>query len=447
MARNRRNTIRISIAFLSAWSGFMLILYFLRGVTWFHLGDFRFRTAMAYHGILIPAWLMLALAYSRIIDHSRFIGNLLGTGAVSAGILTGIGSVLINNRGVSLGTGIQVTGMILAEITVLGIIIGSFWHHFKTPQNGIDTTAWWTVSIGLVGLSLATPLGHLAGAAKDLGEKLPILVRHAALLGLSPKAVVDGYVGSHSHQVLAAFLAAGFALPLIGRAPGKPSAVKLMEKIGLVVVAGATIAQLALYQYCAFSGWEPPDLFSNGPNGLPLDDFILIVLGLGMLLLLPSLLATGKEIISAEDHSRYTNRIVTLILLAYMISVVFLGLYIEFHEQYFGHGVGNAAGVPNDLAYIRAHLLFGFMVIPILMGTLLNGSLLTSRKQICFSTVFAIIVIIAGIAGTFLWTFFLNDTVIKITIFLTIVFLFVYSLQLIISTGYISHRKNILERE
>ena len=436
MVRNRRDTITFSIAFLSAWSGFMLILYFLRGINWFHLGDFRFRTAMAYHGILIPAWLMLALAYSRIIVPSQFIRNLLGTGAVSASILTGIGSALIHNQRVSLGTDLQVTGMILAEITVLAILVGSFRHHFKTPQDDINATAWWTVSIGLVGLSLATPLGHLAGAAKDLGEKFPILVRHAALLGLSPEDVVDGYVGSHSHQILASFLAAGFALPLVGRVQGKPRAAKLMEKIGLIVIAGATIAQIALYQYCAFSGWEPPDLFSSGPNGLPLDDFILVVLGLGMLFLLPALLATGKM---TEDYSRYINRIVALILLSYVISVVFLGLYVEFHEQYFGHGVGNATGVTNDAAYIRAHLLFGFMVIPILLGTLLNGSLLPRRRQLVLSVVLATIVILAGIAGTFLWTIFLNDTVMRISILLTTVFLVVYSLQLIISARYVSH--------
>ena len=442
MVKNEHEALSISIAILSAWSGLMFVLYALIAVSWFHLGDFSFRTAMVYHGILIPAWMMLALAYSRHIEHSDFIRKLLGTGAVSASILTGIGSALIRDQGFSLGTGIQVTGMILAEITVLAIIIESFWHHFRTPQNGINATAWWTVSIGLVGLSLATPLGHLAGAVKDLGEKFPIFVKHVALLGLTPKDVVSGYIGSHSHQILAAFLAAGFALPLIRKSFGKPDVVYFMEKIGLFVMTVATIVQVALYQYCAWFGWEPPDLFSNGPNGLPLDDFVLVVLGLGMLLLIPSLLAKDKKTFTPEDYSQFIRGIVTILLIAWMISVVALGLYIEFHEQYFGHGEGNALGVLKDLAYIRAHLLFGFMIIPMLLGALLNGNLLNTKRQKWFIAGFTILVVITGFIGTFVWTFFLNSLILKISIAFITIFLLVFASQLARAGEYLSHSNN-----
>ncbi len=428
--KNKIEALNMSVAILSAWSGLMLALYALIGVSWFHLGDFSFRTAMAYHGILIPAWMMLVLAYSRHIEHSDFMKKLLGTGAVSAGILTGIGSALICGQGFFLGTGIQVTGMILAEITALAIIVQSFRHHFRTPPNGINTFAWWTVSIGLVGLSLATPLGHLAGAVKDLGENLPIFVKHAALLGLSPKAVLSGYIGSHSHQILAAFLAAGFALPLMRKPFGKPDVVSFMEKVGLFVMATATIAQVALYQYCAWFGWKPPVLFSSGPNGLPLDDFVLVVLGLGMLLLIPALLVKDKRTLPSEAYSRFVGGIVTILLIAYLISVVALGLYIEFHEQYFGHGAGHALGVLNDTAYIRAHLLFDFMIIPVLLGALLSVSLINTKRQKWFITVSTILVVKTGLIGVFVWTFFLNSLILQISIALTAIFLLLLAPQL-----------------
>ena len=78
MVKNERNILNMSITILSAWSGLMFVLYALLGVSWFHLGDFSFRTAMAYPGILIPAWMMLALAYSRPIELSYLIMKWLG---------------------------------------------------------------------------------------------------------------------------------------------------------------------------------------------------------------------------------------------------------------------------------------------------------------------------------------------------------------------------------
>ena len=408
----------------------MLITYTLIGVNWLHLGDFSFRTAMAYHGILIPAWLILVLTYFQYTEHSNFSEKLLGIGAVSAGILTGIGASLIHKQGFTLGTTIQIMGMILAEIIVLTIIIISFKYYFTTPQGNINTTAWWTVSIGLIAMLLATPLGHLAGAAKDLGEKFPIVLKHAEILNLPTKDVIEGYIGSHSHQVMAAFLAAAFTLPLIRKSQEEPEVVNFLEKIGLFVIIATTIAQSVLYQYCAWFGWEPPDLFPNGPNGLPLDDFILVLLGLGMLLLIPALFG-GNKSIDEKDYSQYINITVAIILLAYMVSVVAFGVYIEFHEQYFGHGESNAPGVLNDTAYIRAHLLFGFMIIPILLSTLLNGNLLNKKKQLYLSTGFAISIIVTGFVGVFVWTLLLNSIVIKISISLTVLFLLVYAFQLL----------------
>ena len=443
--KNKNRALNICIAVLSGWSGIILIIFTLIGVQWFHLGDFSFRTAMAYHGILIPAWLMLVLAYFRYIEHSNILEKLSGIGAVSASVLTGIGAALIHKPGFSLRTGIQVTGMILAEITVLSIIIISFRYYFITSQDDINKAAWWTVSIGLIAMLLALPLGHLAGAAKDLGDKYPLLLKHAEILNLPTKDVIDGYIDSHSHQVLAAFLAAAFTVPLIRKSRGKSGIVNFLKKIGLFVIVTATIAQSALYQYCAWFGWEPPNLFSNGSNGLPLDDFILVILGLGMLLLIPALLARDKSI-NGDNYSRCINRIVAIIMMAFIISVVAIGVYIEFHEQYFGHGEGHAPGVLNDMAYIRAHLLFGFMIVPILLGTLLNANLLSDKKQLYFLAGFATLVIVIGFVGTFVWTFFLNSTIIKISVFLTVLFLLVFAFQLVISTKHVLH-SHILEHQ
>ncbi len=427
MAKNKNKTLNNSITILSAWLGFMLILFALNGVSWFHLGDFSFHTAMAYHGLLIPAWMMLILAYAQYIECSDFIKKLSGMGSVFASILVGIGSILSHKQGVSIGTVIQVTGMVIAEITALIIIIESFRDYFISSENSFNRTAWWTVSIALIGLSLATPLGHLAGAVEDLGMKFPIFIKNVTLLGQPKEDILGGYIGSHSHQIVAAFLAAGFTLPLIQETHRRQNVEFFMEKIGLLIIMGATIAQVVLYQYCAWFSWEPPTLFSKGPNGLPLDDFILVVMGMGMLLLIPVLFVKNKKAFDIGNYSKFVRFNIAVLLITYMISVIAIGLYIEFHEQYFGHGEGNASGILNDLAYIRAHLLFGFMIIPMLLGTLLNINLLHHDRQKWVITAFAILVVLTGLLGMFMWTFFLNSLLLKISIIFTTIFLLVFA--------------------
>ncbi len=436
MRDKKEKMMRIIISSLYGWVGFMFLIYMIVNVNWFHTGDFNFRTAMAYHGILIPTWLILALSYLQHIEDLASILKLAGIGAVSASVFTGVGSAFIHKPGISFGTILQVTGMIMAEIIVLMIIIKSFQYFFKTSENNLNKSAWWTISIGMLSLSLATPLGHFAGAIKDFGNKFPLLLKHSNFLGVSPKDAVDGYIGSHSHQILAAFLAIGFALPLIKTTIKKSGAVKILEKTGLSLIILATVSQTVLYQYSAWFGWEPPDLFANGPNGLPLDDFILVILGIGMLLLIPSLFTKGKEKIALKDYSHSINRVLVIILTAYMIAIVILGLYIEFHEQFYGHGEGTALGVPYDMAYIRAHMIFGFMIIPILIAVLVNGKLIKNRERLYVLLWFTVITVLIGAIGTFVWTISLNP------FFLIVSLRFTVALLLFISYAILKSKKS-----
>ncbi len=416
-----------TISILSMWIALMLALYSIVGIKWFHAGDFSFRTAMAYHGILIPAWLLLLISYSRHFSRSDFMIKLLSVCAISGAILTGTGSLFIHSQGISFGTIVQVIGMIIAEITALLIIIASFIYYFKNKEIHHNQIAWWTVSLSLIGLSVAAPLGHIAGAAKDFGASFHLFINFANKLGLSANDAIDGFTDSHSHQILSAFLAAAFSMPFLQEVNKKQNVLSL-EKIGLFIVLIATIAQVFLYQYCAWTAWEPPTLFSNGVNGIPLDDFILSILGLGFLFLIPSLLRKNKKRVSIDYYSHFTKQILSIILIAYIISVVALGIFIEFHEQFFGHGQANSLGLVNDLSYIRAHILFGFMIIPVLLAVLLNKSSLdAARGQKTIDLWFILFLIIIGFIGVFAWTFFLFPSILKISFYLSIVYLFMFA--------------------
>ena len=275
-------------------------------------------------------------------------------------------------------------------------------------------------------MSLATPLGHIAGAAQYLGHHFALFRKYVAMLGLKPDAVIDGFIGSHSHQVVAAFLASGFAIPFMRKSWGKSHFSNTLTMMGLIIISTATVMQVALYEYCAWFAWEPPDLFASGPNGLPLDDFILVILGIGLLLLLPAFLAKNKTTSNGMDYSRFTGGLLSMLLVAYIISVVALGLHIEFHEQFFGHGEGNAPGVANDLAYIRSHLLFGFMILPVLLGILLNVSLSKARGRDLLFGVLVTLAVATGLAGALLWTFALNVFWLELSYIFTIIVLLVF---------------------
>ncbi|NOY82120.1 MAG: hypothetical protein GXP31_14075 [Kiritimatiellaeota bacterium] len=409
-------------AFLMTWCGSMIVLESLVGIHWFDPGDLDWRTAMAYHGVLIPAWMLLVLAYARTIAGlSESRRRWIGLGGIGAAVFAGVGAVLIRREGACPGAMLQVFGMTLGDLTALAVLVFAFRSHFCRNHHpaGRDSLSWWTVSTAMVALSLATPLGHLAGAVRDFGKQVFVFSRHAALLGMAPEDVLDGYIGSHSHQIVAAFLAAAFVLPLLRSSQRQSGIMARIRRVGLIVVVGATVVQAVLYQYCAWLGWEPPNLFAEGPNGMPLDDLILVCLGCGLLLLVPSLWRTDREPKASTCGAPSALPRLTALLLLCFLAVVALGVYIEFHERFFGHAEGAAAGVANDAAYIRGHLLFGFMMIPILLGVLLHADGFLATR--CRARLFSIPVLaVAGLgtAGMFLWTFSLNPVLLAVTIFL-----------------------------
>ncbi len=418
--KNNPTDFRGVAAFLMVWTGAMLMLDAAAGVHWFQPGDFDWRTAMAYHGILIPAWMLLVLAYARTAaELSEPSRQWIRAGAAGAAIFTGVGGLLIRREGLSAGALLQILGLTFADVTALIALVSAFRDHFRRKEfAGEQRLAWWTVSIAMVALSLATPLGHLAGAVRDLGKSFFLFSAHVSALGKPADAVLDGYVGSHSHQIVAAFLAAAFVLPLLRSSQAPGGIAQRARRLGLALVLAATVAQAGLYQYCAWLAWEPPDLFANGPNGMPLDDFVLALLGIGLLLLVPALWAAPAKTESRPPaHPAAMGRLTAALLLCFLAGVVALGVWIEFHEGFFGHAEGAAPGVANDEAYIRAHMLFGFMILPLLLGTLLHAhSFLTNRRRDRLFAILVSVIAALGTAGVFLWTFSLDALLLEIAL-------------------------------
>lgn len=389
---------------------------FWTGVQWFALGDFEWREAMTVHAVLIPAWMLLALASLEQLGPAGGVkwNSLVGWTSVVSSLLAGAGALTIRTEGISAGSVIQGLGMALADLAGIAVLATLVLPVSRESHRGCYGLALWTLIASLAAVSAATPLGHLAAGVKALGNQFFVFHTHASMMGLEPKKVLEGYVGSHGHQIVAAFLAAAFVLPLVRKRITRPG-LDWAQTCGLSLVLLATVAQVAVYQASAWLGWEPPTLFVRGPSGVPLDDIVLALLGGGFLLLIPALTAPAGGAGNGRTGSRPAYGAFVPLLMAFAIAIVGLGLYIEFHEEFFGHGEETGApGRLKDLAYIRSHLLFGCMIIPLLLGSLSHVPLSLGKTMRLAIHAIGGAAVLSGSAGVFWWTFALEPFLMKL---------------------------------
>lgn len=409
--------LRRPAAILICWMTLLLLAAPFFGITWFTPGDLSYREAMYYHGIGISAWMVLILVAASLASkpNKTSINSAISLGSVASGLLAGVGGILMRQEGVSPGTIIIIAGMVLGDLTALTVILLLLYDLWTSRGMANKVFARSTLIIALASLSLSTPLGHLAGMVQDFGDSFPLFALHLSLVEAKAEDVLGGYIGSHSHEIIAAILAAALLMPAIIYKGNLKPWQNMLDKAGCAIILISTIAQTVIYQYSAWFAWVPPTLFEAGPNGMPLDDIVLTILGIGMLLLLLTFLpVAGDKILEAYKSQRAFRSAIALLALTFIISIVGLGIYIEFHEEFFGGGEGSAPGVVNDLSYIRGHIVFGFMILPALFAASLAGLRLPPSKRGILASWVTILTAILGGLGMYLWTFYLNSTLIEV---------------------------------
>jgi hypothetical protein len=408
---------------LVCWMALLLIAAPFLGINWFNPGDLSYREAMYYHGIGVSAWMVLVLvaAGSTLKPYKPIVYSIIGVGSVSSGLLVGIGGAMVGQEGISLASVVITVGMVVGDLTALISVLLLLYDLWTSRGLADKILARSALIVALASLSLSTPLGHLAGMVQDFGEGFPPFAFHLSLIGAKAEDVLGGYIGSHSHEIIAALLAAMILVPaVIYRGKQKPWQ-NIFERAGCAIIILSTIVQTAIYQYSAWWAWEPSTLFESGPNGMPLDDVVLAILGIGMLLLSLTFLPIAGDKVSEVNKSRRAFRsAIAILAFTFIISIVGLGIYIEFHEAFFGGGEGSAPGVVNDLAYIRGHILFGFMILPALFAASLAGLQLPSYRRGILASLITISAGVLGGLGMYFWTFYLNSTLMEVCYFVAV---------------------------
>ncbi len=430
----------LGIFVAACWISVALILSPFSGCHWLVPGDFKYGVAMYYHGLMVPVLILLYLLTVNMLPLKVLNKRIYGIGAISSILFVGLGSIFNLKKGLSLAAIIQIIGMVTTDI--LGIVLAfalgiSVIQDEKTSR--ISTPSWVLLS-SMIAILVAAPLGHLSGWAIDLGIKsFPGATALLHATGMKVQDFQDGLIGSHSHLIVFAVLCGLVAITAISLGYESFSGWKRrVSTWGLWMIMISILSATVIYLISAFLGWEPPTFFASGPNGIPLDDLVLTFGETGFLVLMFGLAGAsaqiGKECIASF---KIMNRIAIFINWIFgFLGVVVWGIYIEFNEVFYGTGAPHAPGALNDLVFIRAHLLYGFLFLPIIFSILLAVETRHNQNRgipgpwLNILALVSMLGMILSLVGEFMWITTLNNS------------LFLYGI-VIISTGVVAGAINL----
>lgn len=412
---------RPALVVVAAWIALALTLSLGLGVDWPAVGDFDDRTILRYHALMVPLLVMVYLLVVETLEVSGLRKPLYGGAAVVAVALAGPAGLFIRPGRLSLGTLVQVAGMTLTDI--LGVVLIASLVRTAFRRKVRASAALWLVVGSLAAVLLAAPFGHLAGWGVDLGlASFPGVPAWARAAGMSLEGFQEGLVGSHSHLIVAATLSGLVALAAV--VLGYESAQggkKTMSRVGAVVALVGLAAAAALYVVSALVGWNPPAVFVSGlhrENGMPLDDVILVLTGVGWVLLLMGA-ATAPAGLRRGVDSGVKAAMVLNVLFGF-VAAVGVGVYIEFHETFFGGGELPAPGALHDQAYIRAHMVYAFMLLPMVLAFLLaQRPAGRGRPWSRWCAGLALVGMTLGLLGELVWVGALHSSVFVASLYVT----------------------------
>ncbi len=401
-----------AIFFAVCWIVVALILSPLFRVHWFSPGDFSYSGAMYYHGIMVPVLILLFLLTQKVLSLKLANSRIYSAGAILSVLLVGLGSIFNAGEGISFAAIVQIIGMAMTDFLGITLVAALAIFALKNSKTGKIGIAFWLLFSSIIAILLAAPLGHLAGWFLDVGVKsFPGSSILLDTIRVTPDEFQEGLVGSHSHLIVAALLCGLAAVTAIcfqdqSCADWK----KRVSILGLWVTFVSLLLATVIYVFSALTGWEPPAFFTSGPNGIPLDDLVLTAGEIGILLLIVGLsgVKTGSK---QKSSSFFQNGLRLAVFTAWIfgfVGAVVLGIYIEFHEIFYGAGAPPAPGALNDSVFIRAHLLFPFFMLPIIVTVLLAVACKCGRAKASRSGPFifvwlSIIGMAFGLTGEILW--------------------------------------------
>ncbi len=399
-----------------AWTAILLAVSPLFGVDWTKTGNFDFRTTMYYHAIMLPLTGILILLVCLIMRVGGHVNTLLRYSLAPAIALCGVGSLFIRNINDLAPLWMQIIGFFVLDEMAIALLWGLIRlpKARKTKFTKMDIS-YWVILTTVTSAFIAALIGHGAGVGIDWGfNSFPGIPGYINSTGLDQPTFTANLMGSHSHEILPAVMGGIVALTLVqfGCCDLKGPR-RWFTALGMGVMEIGVLTMTVVYVVSAVTSWGPPAWFAsaNGTNFIASDDILTGLIGVGAIVALVAMMTApvegrGKKTIPLIRDPLRLSLMMTWVYT--LVSLAGFGYYIELNETYF-----HAAGLPNDEAFTRGHLMFGFFLMPVLAGALLALDLIYRRTEKApypqFVPPFALVGMTAMFIGDFVWIVTLNS--------------------------------------
>ena len=353
----------------------------LLGADWVSPGDFDPSTQAVYHAIMIPLTLLLAILAAELLDLPRWARLTANYMTYPTLVLTFVGNAVLQNYYPSsmANYAVQAVRDVLLFAVAVAVLVGGIY-------KAIADRAWlrrmWAPWLLLLVAGVSIVLAPVYGIVSLMPQTWSVPFIASTVQAVGNQTFVGDLVTSHSHQMLPAVGDAIVALTAVyfgfealrGR-------LRWAAIIGLLIGVASVVGFTYLYWASGMGTYSIPTMAPFGPqgvNGLALDDFTSGLSGWGAMIVLAALYAGPLAVMArrGEDDERL-YRIATLMTWVAAVAIlVGIGYFIEFNEAFYGFGSPGTppTGGPGyiyDDAFMKAHLVTAFTLIPIMAASML----------------------------------------------------------------------------
>ena len=348
---------------------------------WVSPGDLNSPTQALYHAIMIPVTLLLAILAAELLDLPRWAKLVANYMTYPTLALTFVGNAILQNYYPNSLANYAVQGVrdVLLYVVAIAMLVAVI---YKAAADRAWLRRMWAPWLLLLAAGVSIILAPVYGIISLMPQTWSIPWIASTVQAVGNQTFVGDLITSHSHQMLPAVGDAIVALTAVyfgfealrGR-------LRWAAVVGMMIAVGSVIGFTYLYWISGVGTYSIPTIAPFGPqgvNGLALDDFTTGLSGWGAMLVLIALYAGPLAAMArrGEDDERL-YRLATLLTWVGAVAILIgIGYFIEFNEAFYGFGSPGTPptggpGYMYDDAFMKAHIVTAFMLIPIMAASML----------------------------------------------------------------------------
>ena len=384
----------------------------LMGADWVSPGDLNPTTQALYHAIMIPMTLLLAILAAELLDLPRWARLAANYMTYPTLVLTFIGNAVLQAYYPSSTANYVVQGVrdVLLYIVALVMLVAMI---YRAVSNRTWLKRMWAPWLLLLAAGVSIMLAPIYGIVFLMPQTWGLPLFASTVQSVGNQTFVGDLVTSHSHQMLPAVGDAIVALTAVyfGYESLK-GRLRWTAVTGMLIGVASVIVFTYLYWASGVGTYSIPAIAPFGPqgvNGLALDDFITGLSGWGAILVIAALYAGPLAIMArrGEGDERLYRLAALLTWVGAIAILIGIGYFIELNEAFYGFGSPGTppTGGPGyiyDDAFMMAHLVTAFMLIPVMAASMLAVDFVVpqgvrAKRYVSYLTLASLILAFLGV--------------------------------------------------